>query len=141
MSWTRFGYPQRKAVGYDFNRLNLIATVLDQRAGVRLAKSDIHVKIAGGLRVNDPAADLAVALAIISAQRKRAVDPHTAACGELGLSGEIRPIARLDARLQESTKLGFTSVLCPRSGDSAQLPPTALPIDSVQTAVRELWGS
>ncbi|MDO8559791.1 MAG: DNA repair protein RadA [bacterium] len=139
VSWTRFGYPQRKAVGYDFNRLNLIATVLDQRAGIRLAKSDIHVKIAGGLRVNDPAADLAVALAIISAQRKRTIDPHTAACGELGLSGEIRPIARLDARLQESTKLGFTSVLCPRPGDSAQLPPAALPIDSIQTAVRELW--
>lgn len=140
VSWTSYGYPQRKAVGYDFNRLNLIATVLDQRVGVRLGKNDIHVKVSGGLRVSDPAADLAVALAIISAQRNRAINPQTAACGELGLSGEVRPVARLDARLHEAIKLGFTSILCPGHAAGPAMPPAALRIATVQAAVRELWG-
>ncbi|MDD5109727.1 MAG: DNA repair protein RadA [Patescibacteria group bacterium] len=138
VSWTRYGYPQRNAIGYDFKRIALIATVLDQRVGIRLAKNDIHVKVAGGLKITDPGADLAVALAIISAQRKRTIDPQTAACGEVGLSGEIRPIPKLEQRVAEAIKLGFTTVIVPRMETS--LPPQCLPVATIQDTLRELWG-
>ncbi len=139
VAWSRFGYPQRNAVGFDVKRLNLIATVLDQRVGVRISKSDIHLKIAGGLRLSDPGADLAVALAIVSAQRKRAVEQRICACGEVGLGGEIRPIPQLEQRVMEATKLGFATVMVPQSG-TATLPPACLPVATVQDAIRELWG-
>ena len=139
VSWTRYGYPQRNAVGYDYHRLNLIATVLDQRVGVRLGKNDIHLKIGSGLRVLDPGADLAVALAIASAQRKRALPKELAVCGEVGLDGDVRPVARVAQRVREAAKLGFTMIIVPKAGGE-KLPPTCLEIATVQDALRELWG-
>ncbi len=138
VSWTRSGYPQRNAVGYDAKRLNLIATVMDQRVGVRLSKNDIQLKISGGLRITDPSADLAVALAIASAQRQRALDRHLAACGEVGLSGEVRPVPRQEQRLAEAVRLGFTAVMVPKT--SATPPPQCLAVATVHDALRELWG-
>lgn len=139
VSWTRYGYPQRNAVGYDSKRLNLIATVLDQRVGVRLSKNDIQLKISGGLRLTDPGADLAIALAITSAQRKRALNRQLAACGEVGLAGEVRPVPRLEQRIAEATKLGFTTVIVPKTG-TQNLPAECLAVSSTQDALRELWG-
>lgn len=141
VAWARFGYPQRKTVGFDANRLNLLATVLDQRVGIRLGKFDIHVKIAGGLRITDPGADLAIALAIASAQRKRTVDQRLAVCGEVGLGGEIRRVPKLEQRVAESVKLGFTTLLVPQSANQTKLPPGCLPTATVQDALRELWGN
>lgn len=138
VSWTRYGYPQRNAVGYDYKRLNLIATVLDQRVGVRLSKNDIHIKVSGGLRITDPGADLAVALAITSAQRKRTLGAQLAACGEVGLSGEVRPVPRQDQRIAEAIKLGFTELIVPKT--TGPLPPQCLAVGSVQEALTELWG-
>lgn len=139
VAWTRFGYPQRRSVGFEEKRLNLIATVLHQRVGVRLDRRDVHCKVAGGLRVSDPAADLAVALAIASAARDRALNAKTAVCGEVGLGGEIRPVARLEQRISEATKLGFTSIVVPKSG-GPQLSSACLPVATIQDAIRELWG-
>lgn len=138
VSWTRYGYPQRNAVGYDYKRLNLIATVLDQRVGVRLSRNDIHVKVSGGLRIVDPGADLAVALAITSAQRKRALGAKLAACGEVGLAGEVRPVPRQEQRIAEAIKLGFTELIVPKT--SSPLPPQCIAVGSVQEAFHELWG-
>lgn len=140
VAWARFGYPQRKTVGFDANRLNLLATVLDQRLGIRLNKNDIHVKIAGGLRITDPGADLAVVLAIASAQRQRAVDQRVAVCGEVGLGGEIRPVPKLEQRVAESVKLGFTTIVVPKTNISAKLSEACLPAATVADALRELWG-
>lgn len=140
VNWTRFGYPQRKAVGYDYNRLQQIDAVLSKRLGIRLGKHDIHVKVAGGLRITDPGADLAVALAVISAQRERALDAGLAACGEVGLGGEVRPVPRQEQRISEALKLGFTTLVVPKAAGATDLPPQCIPVASIADAVRELWG-
>lgn len=140
VSWSRFGYPQRKAVGYDFNRLQQIDAVLSKRLNIRLGKQDIHVKVAGGLRITDPGADLAVALAVISAQRERALDVGLAACGEVGLGGEVRPVPRQEQRTSEALKMGFTTIIVPKPTGSVQLPPQCTAVASIADAVRELWG-
>jgi len=113
-SATSFGYPRRTANGIDFNRLLLITAVLTKRAGLALGNQDIMVNVVGGLRVNEPAADLGIALAIASSLRGAAIDPGLVAIGELGLSGELRAVPHLERRLGEAAKLGFKSCLLPR---------------------------
>jgi DNA repair protein RadA/Sms len=112
---TAFGLPRRTANGIDFNRLLLITAVLTKRAGLALGSQDIMVNVAGGLKVNEPAADLGIALAIASSLRGTAIDPNLVAIGELGLSGELRAVPHLDRRLGEAAKLGFTRCLIPRT--------------------------
>ena len=110
---TSYGPPRRISNGIDFNRLLMVAAVLTKRAGLALGNQDIIVNVAGGLKVNEPAADLGVALAIASSLRNVAVDPNLVAIGELGLSGELRSVPHLERRLSEAAKLGFKRCLLP----------------------------
>jgi len=110
---TIFGYPQRKTSGYDINRLQMIAAVLFKRAKLNLQNQDIHLNIVGGVKITEPAIDLAVAMAIYSALKNKPIKPTQVICGELGLGGEIRPVTQLDKRLKAAEKLGFTSCLIP----------------------------
>jgi DNA repair protein RadA/Sms len=118
-SATSFGLPRRTANGIDFNRLLLIAAVLSKRVGLALGSQDIIVNVVGGLRVNEPAADLGLALAIASSLRGVAIDPGLVAVGELGLSGELRGVPQLERRLAEAAKLGFQRCLVPKSREGS----------------------
>lgn len=111
LSRSDFRFPQRRAAGFDLNRLQMIATMLAKRGGLYLFKYDIHLNIAGGLKIKEPFADLAVALAIASAYLNKTIDQKMAAFGEIGLGGEIRPVANLEKRLKEAEKMGFKYVI------------------------------
>jgi DNA repair protein RadA/Sms len=114
-STTSFGNPRRTANGIDFNRLLLLIAVLSKRVGVRLSDQDVFVNVVGGLRVGEPAADLAVACAIASSFRDVPVAGDLAIVGEVGLSGELRAVSQLETRLKEAAKLGFSRCLIPQS--------------------------
>ncbi|HXP12217.1 MAG TPA: DNA repair protein RadA [Stellaceae bacterium] len=107
------GTPRRAVVGWDGNRLAMVLAVLEARCGVPIGANDIYLNVAGGLRISEPAADLAVAAALISALVREPVPPDTVVFGEIGLSGEIRPVSQTDARLKEAEKLGFVAALTP----------------------------
>ena len=112
---TSFGYPTRKATGIDANRVSLLIAVLEKRVGLRLSQFDAYVNIAGGMRVSEPAADLALVIAIVSSFRDRATDKDTAAFGEVGLSGEVRAVSMCERRVLEAKKLGFRRVIVPKA--------------------------
>lgn len=105
-----YGTPQRSATGYNLKRLNMILAVLEKRAGFRLGAKDVFLNITGGISVDDPAIDLAVVAAILSSNEDLAVPKECCFAGEVGLSGEVRPVNRVDQRIQEAEKLGFTSI-------------------------------
>ncbi len=105
-----YGTPQRSTTGFDIRRLNMLLAVLEKRAGFRLAAKDVFLNIAGGLKVNDPAIDLAVAVAVLSSNFDLPVPTDCCFAAELGLSGEIRPVARVDQRIAEAEKLGFKRI-------------------------------
>ncbi len=109
-----YGTPRRAVVGWDSGRLAMIMAVLETRCGLALGAADVYLNVAGGLKVSEPAADLAVALALASAASTRPVPSGTVAFGEIGLSGEVRAVAQLDARLKEAAKLGFSRAVTPR---------------------------
>jgi len=137
-STTTFGNPRRTANGVDYNRLLLIVAVLTRRAGIRLSDQDVFINVVGGLRVGEPAADLAMAIAIASSMRDQAVDPNMAFIGEIGLSGEVRAVAQLPARLREVAKLGFSRVVVPRAvGEGMETPPAleTIPVQNVRSAL------
>jgi DNA repair protein RadA/Sms len=115
-SLTSFGLPRRTANGVDFGRLLLITAVLSRRLGLRLSNQDIIVNVTGGIQIDEPSADLAIALAIVSSFKDQPVDAEMAAVGEVGLSGEIRAMPQLERRLAEAARLGFKKCLVPRSG-------------------------
>ncbi len=110
---TSFGLPRRSANGFDVNRLYLLLAVLTRRAGLPLGSQDVYVNVVGGVRLTEPAADLAVALAIASSVRDQPVPEDLAVAGEVGLSGELRPVRQLDRRLAEAERLGFRRMLAP----------------------------
>lgn len=112
---TVFGYPQRKTSGYDLNRLQVLSTVISKRSKANLMNQDIILNIVGGLKINDPALDLAVCGAIISSLLNQTVNRETILLGEVGLGGEIRNVSRLEQRLQEAEKLGFTRAIIPNT--------------------------
>ncbi len=105
---TFFGYPQRRAVGFDTNRLQLLIAVLAKRVGLNLGDQDIHVNVVGGLKITEPAIDLAICGSIISAYLNKPFNARTVVCGEVGLNGEVRPVSQIEKRLKEAAKLGFT---------------------------------
>jgi DNA repair protein RadA/Sms len=107
------GQTRRSVVGWDGARLAMILAVLDARAGLSFAGLDVYLNVAGGLRISEPAADLAVALALVSARSQRALDPQAVVFGEISLSGALRPVAQTENRLKEARKLGFTSAILP----------------------------
>lgn len=117
---TNFGYPKRTASGFDLNRLNVLIAVLERRTKLNLSDKDIYVNVVGGLKLADPAADLAVAMAIASASAGRRLDDDLVVFGEVGLGGEIRSASSTERRVAEAKKLGFTHAIAPisRGGDS-----------------------
>lgn len=112
---TNFGYPKRTASGFDSNRLNVLIAVLERRTKLSLGDKDIYINVVGGLRLNDPAADLAVCMAIASAAAGRRIDEKTVVFGEVGLGGEIRTVTGADKRIKEAKKLGFSTAIAPQS--------------------------
>lgn len=113
---TSFGYPKRTASGFDLNRLNLLIAVLERRTKLNLSDKDIYINVVGGLKLSDPAADLAICMAIASAAAGRRLDDETVVFGEVGLGGEIRSVHSAERRIAEAQKLGFTKALAPAVG-------------------------
>ena len=115
VSTAAYGTPQRSATGFDTRRMNMLLAVLEKRVGFKLAQKDVFLNIAGGLRVNDPAIDLSVISAILSSNMDVEIDATVCMAGEVGLSGEIRPINRIEQRIAEAEKLGFKQIVIPRA--------------------------
>ncbi len=117
------GSPRRSVIGWDSGRLAMLLAVLETRCGLKLAMNDVYLNVAGGLRVTEPAADLAVAAALISAASDVPTDPSMVFFGEIGLSGELRQVAQAELRLKEAAKLGFAQAACPKrvAGGAARL--------------------
>jgi len=138
-SHSSFGHPRRTANGVDFNRLLLIVAVLSRRVGLRLFDQDVFANVVGGLQIGEPAADLAVAVAIGSSVRERPVAADLVLVGEVGLSGEVRAVGQIEARLREAAKLGFRRCILPKTVRRARLrAPEELeliPVRSVAEAV------
>ncbi len=128
------GSPRRSVIGWDSGRLSMLLAVLETRAGVRLNTMDVYLNIAGGLRVSEPAADMAVAAALASAAFDTPTSPGMVYFGEVGLSGEIRQVAQAEARLKEAAKLGFDSAALPRRlahGNRKLAPPDGLRLEEI----------
>ncbi|NDO51354.1 DNA repair protein RadA [Lachnospiraceae bacterium MD335] len=111
---TNFGIPRRQTTGTDFNRVNLLMAVLEKRLGLQIGDCDAYVNIAGGMKINEPATDLGIVMAIVSSFRNRAVDEKTLVFGEVGLSGEVRAVTMAQQRVLEAKKLGYDAVIMPR---------------------------
>jgi DNA repair protein RadA/Sms len=115
VSTTGFGNARRMATGYDYNRLNLMLAVLEKRLGLYFSNLDTYLNIVGGMKLDEPAADLAVAMSLVSGLRDIPIDPNTIAFGEIGLSGEIRTVPRVQSRVNEAARLGFTKCILPKA--------------------------
>lgn len=113
---TNFGYPKRTASGFDLNRLNLLIAVLERRTKLNLSDKDIYINVVGGLKLNDPAADLAICMAIASAAAGKRLGDELVVFGEIGLGGEVRSVHSADRRVAEAKKLGFTKAIAPKYG-------------------------
>jgi DNA repair protein RadA/Sms len=113
-NYTQFGYPKRTASGFDLNRLNIIIAILNRYADMKLDSTDVYVNVVGGLKLSEPAADLAVALAIASSKLKKPLPANMAVLGELGLSGELRQVPQMEKRLKEAEKMGFDEIVSPK---------------------------
>jgi DNA repair protein RadA/Sms len=126
---TPFGMPRRTAAGVDYNRLLLLLAVLEKRAGLHLSAHDVYVSVAGGVRVDEPAADLGIAVALASSHRDRPADPGAVIVGEVGLGGEVRAVSQIERRIAEAAKLGFRRVVAPRANIAALEAADALEAD------------
>lgn len=111
---TNFGIPRRQTTGTDFNRVNLLMAVLEKRAGMQIGDCDAYVNIAGGMKINEPALDLGIVLAIVSSFKNRPIDEKTICFGEIGLSGEVRAVSQVEQRVLEAKKLGYEIVVLPK---------------------------
>lgn len=114
VSPTSYASPRRSTTGVDYNRLLQVLAVLEKRLGVPLSKLDAYLSVAGGLEVEEPAVDLAMAIALVASFRDRVVDPTMIILGEIGLGGQIRPVSQLEIRLKEAAKLGFKKAIVPK---------------------------
>jgi len=114
-----YGTPQRSWIGFDLRRLNMLLAVLEKRAGFRLAAKDVFLNVAGGLKIEEPSVDLAVAAAILSSNADLAIDKKTCMAGEISLSGEVRPVYRIEQRVAEAIKLGFRQMILPLANKKA----------------------
>ena len=141
---TSYGVPQRTATGFDSKRLQMILAVLEKRAGLRLGQYDVFVNVAGGVRIDEPAADLGMAVAIASSLRDTPVRADAAIIGEIGLGGEIRSIHQMEKRLAEARKLGFTCCVVPcRNVQNARVAPgiKLIEVDTITAALSVLLGN
>lgn len=139
-----YGTPQRSATGFDIRRMNMLLAVLEKRAGFKLAQKDVFLNIAGGLRVNDPAIDLAVLAAVLSSSLDISIEPGVCMAGEVGLSGEIRPVNRIEQRIMEAEKLGFSRMLIPYNNlkgfDTSRCRIQIVQVRKEEEAFRQLFG-
>ena len=143
VSSAAYGTPQRSSTGFDGRRLNMLLAVLEKRVGFKLLQKDVFLNIAGGLRVQDPAIDLAIMAAVLSSNMDIALDTGTCICGEVGLAGEIRPVTRLEQRITEAQKLGFKRILIPaeQKVDAKRFTIELVPVKKVTDAFRTLIKS
>jgi len=111
---TNFGIPRRTSAGTDYNRVNLLMAVLEKKLGLHLGECDAYVNVAGGLKVNEPALDLGIVMAIISSYKNKCIDSDMIAFGEIGLSGEVRAVSQVEQRIAEADKLGFKKCIAPK---------------------------
>jgi DNA repair protein RadA/Sms len=143
VSSAAYGTPQRSSTGFDLRRLNMLLAVLEKRAGFKIAQKDVFLNIAGGIKVNDPAIDLAVISAILSSNVDIAIEKHVCVAGEVGLSGEIRPINRIEQRILEAEKLGFKKMIMPeynlKSLNISKLNIELIQVKKVEEAFRVLF--
>ena len=144
VSTAAYGTPQRSATGFALRRLNMLLAVLETRVGVKLAAKDVFLNIAGGIKVTDPAIDLSVIAAVLSSNVDTAIERNVAMAGEVGLSGEIRPVTRIAQRIGEAQKLGFARMLIPEANmkglDAKAFGMELVPVARVEHALRELFG-
>ena len=144
VSTAAYGTPQRSATGFDQRRLNMLLAVLEKRVGFRLAQKDVFINIAGGLRVTDMAMDLSIIAAVISSNMDMPVEAGWCMCGEVGLSGEVRPVNRIEQRIAEAEKLGFTDIIIPyynKNGLNTQRFSIRIqPVRRVEEALKLLFG-
>lgn len=144
VSSAAYGTPQRSATGFDQRRLNMLLAVLEKRVGFKLMQKDVFLNIAGGLKVTDMAMDLSVIAAVISSNLDMPIDDGWCVCGEVGLSGEVRPVSRIEQRIQEAEKLGFTDIVIPKRNVNAlkgkKYSINLHPARKVEEAIRLLFG-
>jgi len=119
VSSAAYGTPQRSVTGFDLRRLNMLLAVLEKRVGFRLAVKDVFLNIAGGIKVSDPAIDLAVVMAVLSSNVDIVIPQNVCFAGEVGLSGEIRSVSKIDQRIAEAEKLGFSDIYIPANNYKA----------------------
>ena len=144
VSTAAYGTPQRSATGFDQRRLNMLLAVLEKRVGFKLAQKDVFVNIAGGLRVTDLAMDLSVIAAVLSSNVDTPIESGWCMAGEVGLSGEVRPINRIEQRIAEAEKLGFTDMIIPKYNlqgfDRKKFQINLHPVRKVEEALRAIFG-
>ena len=144
VSSAAYGTPQRSATGFDQRRLNMLLAVLEKRVGFKLMQKDVFLNIAGGLRVTDMAMDLSVIAAVLSSNVDTPIEDGWCMAGEVGLSGEVRPVARIEQRISEAEKLGFQHIIIPKynlSGlDRKKFNIELVPVRKVEEALRALFG-
>lgn len=144
VSSAAYGTPQRSATGFDQRRLNMLLAVLEKRIGFKLMQKDVFLNIAGGMKVTDMAMDLSVIAAVISSNLDMPIEDGWCMCGEVGLSGEVRPVSRIEQRIQEAEKLGFKDIIIPKRNINAlkgkNFAINLHPVRKVEEAIRELFG-
>ena len=144
VSTAAYGTPQRSATGFDQRRLNMLLAVLEKRVGFKLMQKDVFLNIAGGLRVTDMAMDLSVIAAVLSSNVDTPIESGWCMCGEVGLSGEVRPVARIEQRIAEAEKLGFNHIIVPKYNLSGlarkKFSIELVPVRKVEEALRALFG-
>lgn len=144
VSTAAYGMPQRSATGFDSRRLNMLLAVLEKRVGFKLAAKDVFLNIAGGIRVSDPALDLAVVMAVLSSNIDAALPGDTVFAGEVGLSGEIRAVSRIEQRISETGKLGFRQIFVPLGNKKGITYPTTgievRYVSKIADVCRQLFG-
>jgi len=144
VSTAAYGTPQRSVNGFDSKRMNMLLAVLEKRVGFKLAAKDVFLNIAGGLKVSDPALDLAVICAVLSSNVDMVIPPLTCMAGEVGLSGEIRPVSRVEARIREAEKLGMDTILIPAGNlkgvDRKSITIKIIEVSKVEEAFRALFA-
>ncbi len=134
---TSYGYPKRAASGIDLNRVNLLVAMLERRTKLQLADQDIYINIVGGIRITEPAADLAICMAIASAAKGMQLKQNAVVFGEVGLSGEVRHVPYIEKRIAEATKLSFDAVIGPSSTNASKLSKHYVGMKNVKTALNQ----
>jgi DNA repair protein RadA/Sms len=138
VSPTNFPAPRRMSAGIDYNRLTLIMAVLEKRVGLFLQSQDAYLNVAGGVKLDEPAVDLAIAVSIASSFKDKPTRPYDVVMGEIGLTGEVRAVSRIEQRVREAQKLGFKRVIMPANSLKGWNPPSGIEIVGVSTVAEAL---